>query len=46
MNPADRAAIFDAGRAEGARLRDLRPITEDEQRALRLILDPPFQRAS
>lgn len=40
MNPAERARIIAAGQAEGARLRTARPITDTEQRQLRLILEP------
>lgn len=38
MTDLDR--IREAGRAEGRRLATVRPITETEQRQLRLILDP------
>lgn len=40
MTTAERNRIIAAGQAEGARLRMARPITDTEQRQLRLILDP------
>lgn len=40
MTAGERDRIIAAGRAEGARLRMVRPITDSEQRTLRLILEP------
>lgn len=40
MTADERARIVTAGQREGRRLATIRPITETEQRQLRLILDP------